>query len=99
MTKDITAKRITRVTAFTAVAGSLVVAVGVFVPAPTVAQGTQQSPGLLQGRAAFTDWSADRPGLRRHIGPADLPAADLGASFSNGVRITHRSASQKPVVP
>ncbi len=88
---------------FTAIAGSLLMAIGLLAPARTVAQGTQQdteqSAGLLQGRAAFTDWSADRPGLRRHIRPADLPAADLGASFSNGVRITRRSASQKPVVP
>src|SRR5258708_7036840 len=64
-----------------------------------VPQGAEQSTGLLQGRTAFTDWSADRPGLRRHIRPADLPAADLGASFSNGVRITRRSGSQKAVVP
>src|SRR5262249_33538615 len=48
---------------------------------------------------AFTDWHADRPGLRRHIRPADLPAADLHASFSNGVRITRRPASEKPIVP
>src|SRR5260370_19794959 len=88
---------------FTAIGGSLLMAIGLLAPARTVAQGTEQntgqSTGLLQGRAAFTDWSADRPGLRRHIRPADLPAADLGASSSNGVRITHRSASQKPVVP
>ncbi len=88
---------------FTAIGGSLLMAIGLLAPARTVAQGTlqgtEQSTGLLQGRAAFTDWSADRPGLRRHIRPADLPAADLGASFSNGVRITRRSASQKPVVP
>ncbi len=68
-------------------------------PARTVAEGTELFTELLQGRAAFTDWSADRPGLRRHIRPTDLPPADLGASFSNGVRITHRSATQKPVVP
>ena len=94
MTKDIT-----HLAAFTAVGGALLVAIGLLAPARALAQGTEQSAGLLQGRAAFTDWSADRPGLRRHIRPADLPPADLGASFSNGVRITHRSASQKPAVP
>jgi len=54
---------------------------------------------VLEGRAAFTDWHADRPGLRRHIRPADLPAANLAASVSNGVRVTRRSANQRPVVP
>src|SRR5215470_8552240 len=93
------AKHITHVAAFTAVAGSVLVAIGLLAPARIVAQGTQQVTELLEGRAAFTDWSADRPGLRRHIRPADMPAANLGASFSNGVRIAHRSASQKPVVP
>jgi glucose/arabinose dehydrogenase len=92
-------KHIMHLAAFMAIAGSLLMAIGLFVPGPAVAQGTQQSPGLLQGRAAFTDWSADRPGLRRHIRPADLPAADLGASFSNGVRIARRAANQQPVVP
>jgi hypothetical protein len=86
-------KHIMHLAMFTAVGSTLLMAISLFVPAPTVAQGTQHSPGLLQGRSAFTDWSADRPGLRRHIRPADLPAADLGASFSNGVRITRRSAS------
>jgi glucose/arabinose dehydrogenase len=85
--------------AFAAIGGSLLVAIGLSAPAQIAAQGAEQDARLLQGRAAFTDWSADRPGLRRHIRPADLPAAELGASFSNGVRIVQRSASQKPVVP
>ena len=63
--------------------------------APSRAQG---NGGLLEGRAAFTDWHADRPGLRRHIRPSDLPAANLGASFSNGVR-TVRRGDEKPAVP
>src|SRR5712671_8209169 len=99
MTKDMMAKHITHLAAFTAVGGSVLVAIGLLAPARIVAQATQQLTELLQGRAAFTDWSADRPGLRRHIRPTDLPPSDLGASFSNGVRITRRSASQKPVVP
>jgi glucose/arabinose dehydrogenase len=63
--------------------------------APAVAQGAE----VLQGRAAFTDWSADRPGLRRHITPADLPAANLAGSSSNGVRRARRAPDQKPIVP
>src|SRR5215468_9503794 len=93
------AKHIMHLAAFTAIGGSLLIAAGLLTPARTVAQGAEQVTQLLQGRAAFTDWSADRPGLRRHIRPADVPAADLNASFANGVRITHRSAGQKPVVP
>jgi glucose/arabinose dehydrogenase len=94
MTKDFM-----RLAAFTAVGGSLLMAIGLLTAAQTVAEDTEQVAELLQGGATFTDWSADQPGLRRHIRPADLPAADLGASFWNGVRIVHRSANQKPVVP
>jgi hypothetical protein len=93
------AKHIAHVAAFTAVGGSVLVAIGLLAPARIVAQGTEQATESLQGRAAFTDWSADRRGLRRLIRPADLPAADLGASFSSGLRIEYRSASEKPVVP
>jgi glucose/arabinose dehydrogenase len=59
----------------------------------------QDAPGLLEGKAAFTDWRADRPGLRRHIRPADLPAANLAASSANGVRVTPRTGNEKPLVP
>src|SRR3984893_207432 len=90
MTKDIT-----HLAAFAAIGGSLLVAISPLAPAPTLAQGAE----LLQGRAAFTDWHADRPGLRRHIKSTDLPAADLGASHSSGVRVIYRSASAKPTVP
>jgi hypothetical protein len=59
----------------------------------------QGSAPLLEGKAAFTDWHADRPGLVRHIRPADMPAANLAASLSNGVRIVRRGANDKPIVP
>jgi glucose/arabinose dehydrogenase len=59
----------------------------------------QDTPQLLQGRAAFTDWRADRPGLRRHIRPADLPVGNLAASNSNGVRVAPRTGNEKPLVP
>lgn len=68
--------------------------------------GAQDKPGdkphdadLLAGRAAFTDWHADRPGLRRLIRPSDLPPANLADSFANGVRSARRTAADKPVVP
>jgi len=90
MTEDIA-----RLAVSAAVGGSVLMAICLLAPVRTEAQGTK----LLQGRAAFTDWSADRPGLRRHIRATDLPPGDLGASFSNGLRIADRAASQKPVVP
>jgi glucose/arabinose dehydrogenase len=92
-------KHITHIAAWAAVGGSLLAAIGPLAPSRIAAQGAKQVTELLQGRTAFTDWSADRPGLRRHIRPSDLPPADLGASFANGARIVRRSPNQKPVVP
>jgi len=89
-------KNSVRLATFTAVCGFTLAVTSALAIAPALAQEKGQ---LLQGSAAFTDWSADRPGLRRHIKPADLPAADVRASYSNGVRIAHRSAMQKPAVP
>ncbi len=63
-------------------------------PAPA-----QDGPALLEGKAAFTDWRADRPGLRRHIRPADLPPANMAASSANGVRVATRTGNEKPLVP
>jgi glucose/arabinose dehydrogenase len=88
-------KNIMRLAAFIAIGGSLFAAIGLSPAAPAAAQNAER----LEGRAAFTDWSADRPGLRRHIRPMDPPAANLGASFANGVRIIRRAPSQKPQVP
>jgi len=89
-------KNFIRLATFTAVCGFMLAATNILAPAPARAQGTSE---LLQSRAAFTDWHTDRPGLRRLIRPMDLPAANLGASFSKFVRISRRSASEKPVVP
>jgi glucose/arabinose dehydrogenase len=58
----------------------------------------QDQPPQLDGKAAFTDWHADRPGLVRHIRPSDLPAPDLGAATGNGVRVARRGDA-KPEVP
>jgi hypothetical protein len=59
----------------------------------------QTGEGLLEGKAAFGDWRANRPGTRRLIRPRDLPAPDLVASVSNSVRTVHRNNEQKPIVP
>jgi glucose/arabinose dehydrogenase len=85
-------KHIIRLAVFITIAGCLLAAA-------SVRAQEEKQPGLLQGPAAFADWSADRPGLRRRITPADLPAANLAASSSNGVRIVRRAPGQKPAVP
>jgi glucose/arabinose dehydrogenase len=75
-------------------------AIGGCLLAATIARAQEEKqPGLLQGAAAFTDWSADRPGLRRHITPADLPDANLRGSYASAVRIVRRAPGQKPAVP
>jgi glucose/arabinose dehydrogenase len=58
-----------------------------------------ETGGLLEGAAAFGDWHADRPGIRRLIRPQDLPAPDLAQSASNAVKIVRRTDAQKPIVP
>ena len=65
------------------------------IPFPLFAQ---TGSSLLEGAAAFSDWRADRPGIRRLIKPQDLPAPDLARSASNSVRTVHRTV-QKPIVP
>jgi glucose/arabinose dehydrogenase len=59
----------------------------------------QTDTGLIQGSAAFSDWKADRPGIRRLIKPQDLPAPNLAESATNFVRTVHRTDAQKPIVP
>jgi hypothetical protein len=58
----------------------------------------QTGAGVLEGSAAFGDWHADRPGVRRLIKPQDVPAPDLAKSVRNVVRTVHRT-DQKPIVP
>jgi glucose/arabinose dehydrogenase len=65
------------------------------VVAPILAQ---TAGDVLEGRAAFGDWRADRPGLRRMIRPRDLPLPQPAESVANMVRIARRS-DQKPIVP
>ena len=80
---------------FPAVIAMSVAAIGLLTAIPLRAQ---TGAGLLEGSAAFGDWHADRPGVRRLIRPQDLPAPDLAKSVRNVVRIVHRT-DQKPIVP
>jgi glucose/arabinose dehydrogenase len=58
----------------------------------------QPVPSVLEGRAAFGDWRADRPGVRRLIKPRDLPAPQPAEAVANFVRVAHRT-DEKPIVP
>jgi glucose/arabinose dehydrogenase len=55
--------------------------------------------GLLAGAAAFTDWRADAPGVRRKITPDDLPPPYATRPASNGPRVVSRAANAQPQVP
>jgi glucose/arabinose dehydrogenase len=54
---------------------------------------------VLKGSAAFGDWRADKPGVRRLIRPQDLPAPRLDASATNFPETAPMPAGAKPNVP
>jgi glucose/arabinose dehydrogenase len=53
----------------------------------------------LTGSAAFGDWRADKPGVRRLIKPEDLPQPGATASAANMSRVVRRPANAVPQVP
>jgi glucose/arabinose dehydrogenase/cytochrome c2 len=55
--------------------------------------------GVLTGAAAFGDWRADAPGLRRLIRVEDLPAPFATSSARNSPRIVPRPAGAVPRAP
>ncbi|MER8559126.1 sorbosone dehydrogenase family protein [Mesorhizobium sp. M0578] len=77
--------------------GFAAVAAALLVATPAAAQQADQN--VLKGEAAFGDWHADRPGVRRLIGPRDMPAADPAQSASNGAGVAERPESAKPELP
>jgi hypothetical protein len=70
----------------------------IFPPLLAQTPGGALEGGVLEGRAAFGDWRADRPGVRRFIKPRDLPSPQPAESASNFVRVARR-ADETPVVP
>jgi glucose/arabinose dehydrogenase len=54
---------------------------------------------VLSGQAAFGDWRADAPGVRRLITPADLPAPFVTKSSANPSRRAARTRSDTPRAP
>ncbi|MER9053399.1 sorbosone dehydrogenase family protein [Mesorhizobium sp. M0213] len=77
--------------------GFAAVAVALLAATPAAAQQADQK--VLKGEAAFGDWHADRPGVRRLIGPQDMPAADPAQSASNGGGMAERPESAEPELP
>jgi glucose/arabinose dehydrogenase len=65
----------------------------------TISPALAQSGPSLEGREAFGDWRADRPGLTRHLTAADLPKPGATSSVANAPRSVPRPASAIPQVP
>jgi len=64
--------------------------------------GAQSAGGdgqLLTGTAAYADWRADAPGVRRKITPADLPAPGATPSARNFPRVVARPGAMPKVPP
>ncbi|RUX97935.1 sorbosone dehydrogenase family protein [Mesorhizobium sp. M7D.F.Ca.US.004.01.2.1] len=65
----------------------------------TTAFAQQADEPVLKGAAAFGDWRADRPGVRRLIRPNDLPKPYATKSASNSAGLAERPAGAKPKLP
>ncbi|WP_095083774.1 PQQ-dependent sugar dehydrogenase [Mesorhizobium sophorae] len=65
----------------------------------TAALAQQAEQPVLKGAAAFGDWRADRPGVRRLIKPQDLPRPYVTKSASNGAGLADRPADAEPILP
>lgn len=59
----------------------------------------QDAGNKLTGEAAFGDWHADRPGVRRHITAQDLPEPNIEESASNGADEAAMPDGAKPDLP
>jgi glucose/arabinose dehydrogenase len=57
------------------------------------------SSKTITGQAAFTDYSQQRPGVRRKITVADLPAPNEAESVDNGPTVVPRPEGAWPIAP
>ncbi len=57
------------------------------------------SPKALTGQAAFTDYTREHPGVRRHLTVADLPAPYASESVSNDAFLVPRPEGAWPQAP
>jgi len=58
-----------------------------------------QSSKTLTGQAAFTDYSQEHPGVRRHLTVADLPQPMPDQSVDNGANLVPRPKDAWPQAP
>ena len=52
---------------------------------------------MLKGEAAFGDWHADKPGVRRLIKPEDLPKPFVTKSASNSAGLADGRQAQSRI--
>ena len=57
------------------------------------------SSKTITGQAAFADFSQQRPGVRRKITVADLPAPNEAESVDNGPTVVPRPEGAWPIAP
>lgn len=72
-------------------------AAAVLLATPGFAQQAEQP--VLKGMAAFGDWKADSPGVRRLIRPEDLQKPYVTESASNGASLAERPEGVRPILP
>ena len=58
-----------------------------------------QNAPLVTGPSAFADWTQEKPGMRRKITVADLPAPAPAQSVRNQPHIVPRPANAWPIAP
>ncbi len=73
--------------------------IAVATAATLATQAIAQTPALLTGQAAFTDWNQQQPGVRHKITVADLPEPNPEESVNNGPRVIPRPANAWPIAP
>ena len=68
-----------------------------FAATPAAPADTPKS--TLTGKAAFTDYTKESPGTRRHVTVDDLPAPAPSESVDNGAHIVPRPDNVWPIAP
>ena len=67
-------------------------------PSPPAAD-TPAAQRVLTGQSAFTDYTKESPGTRRHLAVADLPGPKPDESVDNGPTVVARPSSSWPIAP
>jgi hypothetical protein len=76
----------------------MVLAAASFAPGLVLPAGAQTGT-TLTGQDAFTDYSKEAPGIRRHITPADLPKPFVTESSNNGPHVIAKPEGAWPKAP